>query len=67
MQRRLRLQFRGLCATENGEVIALLGRREEMKNGREVGHHTRHLDKDGRLIHENYHGITSVPEDAKLA
>ena len=37
------------------------------KNGHEVGHHTRHLDRDENLIHENYHGITSVPDDAKLA
>ena len=35
------------------------------KNGYEVGHHTRHLDKDGRLIHENDHGITTLPADAK--
>lgn len=35
------------------------------KNGREVGHYTRHLDKDGRLLKENYHGITFLPEDAK--
>ena len=35
------------------------------KNGHEVGHHTRHLDKDSNLIHENHHGITSVPEDAR--
>ncbi len=35
------------------------------KNGREVGHHTRHLDKDGDLLQENFQGITSIPGDAK--
>jgi hypothetical protein len=35
------------------------------KNGREVGHHTRHLDKDGNLIHENRYGITTLPDDAQ--
>ena len=35
------------------------------KNGREVGHHTRHLDKDGNLIHENHYGITALPDDAQ--
>ncbi|MBI3763960.1 MAG: hypothetical protein HY260_19120 [Chloroflexi bacterium] len=35
------------------------------KNGSEVGHHTRHLDKDGGLLDENYHGMTTLPEDAK--
>jgi len=35
------------------------------KNGREEGHHTRYLDKDGNLIQENYHGITSLPDDAQ--
>jgi len=38
---------------------------QHKKNGREVGHHTRHLDKDGRLLKENYHGITTLPKDAK--
>jgi hypothetical protein len=35
------------------------------KNGREVGHHTRHLDGNGQLIHENFHGTTTIPNDAK--
>ncbi len=35
------------------------------RNGREVGHHTRHLDKDDRLLRENYHGVTDLPKDAK--
>ncbi len=35
------------------------------KNGHEVGHHTKHLDLDGHLIHENVYGVTSVPKDAK--
>lgn len=35
------------------------------KNGREAGHITRHLDAKGNLIHENYHGTTSVPQDAE--
>lgn len=47
----------------------MLGGRDEViqykKNGREVGHHTRHLDNNGRLIHENHHGVTSLPGDAK--
>ena len=35
------------------------------KNGHEVGHHTRHLDKNGRLVHENDYGVISIPEDAQ--
>ncbi len=35
------------------------------KNDAEVGHHTRHLDKDSNLLQENLHGITSVPDDAE--
>ena len=35
------------------------------QNGREVGYFTRHWDREGRLIHENYYGMTSVPEDAR--
>ena len=34
------------------------------KNGREVGHITRHLDANGKLLQENVHGITAVPPDA---
>ncbi|MCC7165422.1 MAG: hypothetical protein IT331_23190 [Anaerolineae bacterium] len=34
-------------------------------NGREVGHITRHLDAEGRLLQENYHGTTSVPSDGR--
>lgn len=35
------------------------------KNGREVGHHTRHLDKNGNVIQENFYGVTSVPGNCK--
>ena len=35
------------------------------KNSREVGHYTRHLDKAGRLLHDNHHGVTFLPNDAK--
>jgi len=34
------------------------------KNGKEIGHHTRHFDKNNRLLKENFHGITTIPSNA---
>ncbi len=34
------------------------------KNGSEVGHHTRHMDEKGNLLHENSYGTTTLPDDA---
>ncbi|MBI4675732.1 MAG: hypothetical protein HY741_29165 [Chloroflexi bacterium] len=45
--------------------MAIEGEQNRKKNGREVGHVTRHFDADGRLLQENIHGITSIPPDAK--
>lgn len=34
------------------------------KNGYEIGHITRHLDRHGRLLRENSHGNPYIPSDA---
>jgi hypothetical protein len=73
-----RLQEKYICQSgDNWEVWLVVystdryvvGGKDEVfqykKNDYEVGHLTRHLDGDDRLLQENSHGITSVPKDCK--